>query len=307
MSTRSLKVRRGKNRRLDNSSLALLLWPYIILFAIFIAIPVGVAMGLSFTYFNSVEEPRFNGLLNYIYMLTQDDVFIRYIIPNTLTFAIVVGPVSYVVQFLLAWELAHIQKLPRTVLALIFYSPSMTGGVIMSVIWKVMFSGDQYGYLNSLLMQAGFIAQPIQWLTDPRFLMPIMLIVSVWSSMGVGFLSMLSGILNVDPQLYEAGYVDGVSSRYQEIMYITIPAMKPQMLFGAIMSIVNAFSAGQIGVDLSGANPTPQYAGQTMITHISDYGFIQYNMGYASALSIILMITMFLASRVAEYMFGSDD
>lgn len=125
--------------------------------------------------------------------------------------------------------------------------------------------------------------------------------------MGVGFLSMLSGILNVDPQLYEAGYVDGVSSRYQEIMYITIPAMKPQMLFGAIMSIVNAFSAGQIGVDLSGANPTPQYAGQTMITHISDYGFIQYNMGYASALSIILMITMFLASRVAEYMFGSDD
>lgn len=291
----------------DNKALPILLGPYVVFFTFFILIPVAVAMILSFTYFNSVEAPRFNGINNYIYMVTQDDIFVRHVLPNTLVFAIVVGPLGYVLQYLLAWELSHIQSLPRTILALIFYSPSMTGGVTMAVIWQVMFSGDQFGYLNSLLMRWGVVQAPIQWLTDPQYLMPIMLIVSVWGSMGVGFLSMLSGILNVDPQLYEAGYVDGVQSRFQEIVYITIPAMRPQMLFGAVMSIVNAFSAGAIGVALSGANPTPQYAGQTMISHIDDYGFLQYNMGYASALSVVLMIFMFLSSQIADYMFSTDD
>lgn len=301
------RVARPRRGLKNNSSLPILLGPYIAFFTFFILIPVAVAMLLSFTYFNSVEMPRFNGIANYIYMVTQDDIFVRHVLPNTLIFAIVVGPLGYVLQYLLAWELAHIQRLPRTILALIFYSPSMTGGVTMAVIWKVVFSGDQYGYLNSLLMRFGMLQKPVQWLTDPKYLMVIMLIVSVWGSMGVGFLSMLSGILNVDPQLYEAGYVDGVSSRFQEIVYITIPAMRPQMLFGAVMSIVSAFSAGQIGVDLSGANPTPQYAGQTMISHISDYGFLQYNMGYASALSVVLMLIMFLSSQIADYMFSTDD
>ncbi len=299
--------RNSKSKRTSNKSLFGLLGPYVTLFFIFIAVPVVAAMLLSFTYFNSIEPPEFNGIQNYIYMLTQDEVFLRNIIPNTLLFAAVVGPLAYVLQFLLAWELAHIQKGPRTILAMIFYSPSMTGGVAMSVIWRVMFSGDQYGYINNLLLRAGIVNAPIQFLADPRFLMTIMIIVSVWSSMGVGFLAMLSGILNVDPQLYEAGYIDGVSSRFQEIVYITVPAMRPQMLFGAVMSIVNAFSAGQIGVDLAGVNPTPQYAGQTMITHIADHGFIQYNMGYASALSVVLLIFMFLSSQFADYLFGTDD
>lgn len=289
------------------SSIALLLGPYFLLFTFFIVIPVGVAILLSFTYFNSIEAPQFSGIQNYIYLFTKDDVFVRYVLPNTLMFALVVGPLGYILQFLLAWELAHIQHIPRTILALIFYSPSMTGATTMAVIWKVLFSGDQYGYLNSWLMRNGWIQAPVQWITDPKYLMGIMLFVSVWSSMGVGFLSMLSGILNVDQQLYEAGYIDGVSSRFQEIVYITIPAMKPQMLFGAVMSIVSAFSAGAIGVQLAGANPTPQYAGQTMISHIEDHGFIQYNMGYASALSVILMLLMFMSSQIAEYFFGTDD
>ncbi len=307
---KSLKMKkkfRPGGKRTDNRSLFGLLGPYLILFTTFIAVPVLLAILLSFTYFNSVEPPTFNGIQNYVYMVTQDESFLKYIIPNTLLFAFVVGPGGYVLQFLLAWELAHIQRIPRTIFALVFYSPSMTGGVAMAVIWRVIFSGDQYGYINNLLMRAGMISQPIQWLTDPRFLMTIMILVSLWSAMGVGFLAMLSGILNVDPQLYEAAYVDGVSSRWQEIVYITVPAMKPQMLFGAVMSIVSAFSAGQIGVDLAGVNPTPQNAGQTMITHIADHGFIQYNMGYASALSVVLLIFMFLSSQFADYIFGTDD
>lgn len=298
-------MRKHKKKKFDSSILALLA-PYAILFTFFIALPVLIAIILSFTYFNSIETPRFNGLTNYISIFTQDEVFIKYVLPNTIKFALIVGPLGYVLQFLLAWALAQIPKIYRTILSLIFYSPSMTVGVTMAVIWKVVFSGDQFGYLNNALMNMGVIETPIQWLTNPKYLMGIMIFISLWGSMGVGFLAMMSGILNIDSQIYEAGYIDGISNRFQEIIYITIPSMRPQMLFGAVMSIVTAFSSGHIGVDLSGANPTPQYAGQTMVTHIDDFGFLQYDMGYAAALSVIFMIFIFIVSQVANRLFASD-
>lgn len=298
---------KGRGRRRLDLSTPLLLAPYATLFLFFIALPVFVAFLLSFTYFNAVEMPQFNGLTNYIEIVTQDDIFMRYVLPNTLIFSVIVGPIGYVLQFLLAWLLTQIPKVYRTVFALIFYSPSMTTGITMSVMWKVIFSGDQYGYLNNLLMSAGILEAPVNWLADANYIMPIMILVTLWGSMGVGFLAMMSGILNTDPQLYEAGYIDGVSNRFQEIVYITIPSMKPQMLFGAVMAIVNTFSAGQIGVDLTGANPTPSYAGQTMINHINDHGFIQYSMGYAAALSVVLLLLILAISQIANRLFSEKE
>ena len=299
---KSARPARTRHKRL-NLATPLLLAPYATLFLFFIALPVFVAFLLSFTYFNAVEMPQFNGLANYIEIITQDEVFMRYVLPNTLIFSVIVGPLGYVLQFLLAWLLTQIPRVYRTIFALIFYSPSMTSGITMSVMWKVIFSGDQYGYLNNLLMSAGILEAPVNWLADANYIMPIMILVSLWGSMGVGFLAMMSGILNTDPQLYEAGYIDGVSNRFQEIIYITIPSMKPQMLFGAVMAIVNTFSAGQIGVDLTGANPTPYYAGQTMINHINDHGFIQYSMGYAAALSVVLLLLILAISQIANRLF----
>lgn len=294
-------------KKKHNYAIIVLLAPYVSLFLYFIALPILCAFLLSFTYFNAVETPRFTGLSNYIQIFTQDDVFLQKVLPNTLQFALLVGPFGYLLQFVLAWLLAQIPKGARTVLALLFYSPSLTAGITMSVMWKVIFSGDQYGYLNHILSTLQLIDEPIAWLQSPEYLMPIMIGISLWSSMGVGFLAMLSGILNVDPQLYEAGYVEGVSNRYQEVVYITIPSIKPQMLFGAVMSIVNTFSSGQIGVQLSGANPTPQYAGQTMVSHIEDYGFLQYDMGYAAALSVVLLLLIFLVSQIANKFFAEKD
>ena len=278
--------------------------PYGLLFVFFILIPTILAMILSFTFFNTVQAPRFNGLDNYIAIFTQDDIFMKNVLPNTLAFSLLVGPGGYVLQFLLAWGLAQIPPKPRTVLALAFYSPSMTSGVAMAVIWKVVFSGDQFGYINNLIMQLDIVDEPIQFLQSPDFLMPIMVIVTLWGSMGVGFLAMLGGVLNIDPEIYEAGYIDGVKNRFQEIIYITIPSMKPQMLFGAVMAIVSTFAAGGIGVDLSGANPTPQYAGQLMVNHIEDYGFYQYDMGYANALSVVLLLMIYFFSRLANKLFA---
>src|SRR5690606_12982233 len=252
-----------KKRKLSKSTWAEItgstfILPYALAFLIFITVPVFMGMLLSTTYFNLLEAPRFVGLSNYINLFTADDVFMQKVIPNTVQFALIVGPVGYMLGFFLAWMLAQIPHRYRTVLALVIYSPSMTAGVAMSVMWRIIFSGDEAGYLNAILLQLNVIDAPIQWLTNANYLMPVMIIVTLWSSMGIGFLAMLAGVLNINQELYEAAYIDGMSNKLQEIFFITIPSMKPQMLFGAVMSLVATFNAGSIGVSLSGQNPTPQ-------------------------------------------------
>jgi multiple sugar transport system permease protein len=285
----------------------LLLSSYLVLFIVFIALPVAVAIYLSFTYFNAIEKPKWIGIQNYITLITRDTLFMQKVLPNTIKYALIVGVGGYILSFILAWLVAQLTRIPRTIFALIIYSPSLTAGVTMSVIWRVLFNGDQQGYLNALLLKLGIIDKPIQWLQSPQHLMDIMILVSLWSSMGVGFLAMLAGILNVDEQLYEAAYIDGIKNRLQEIIYVTIPAMKPQMLFGAVMSIVNTFTSAGIGVALSGSNPTPQYAGQLIVNHIEDYGFLRYEMGYAAALSVVLLLIIWFFSRIAWRLFGERD
>jgi len=306
-------VMKKNRRRLRESELReevtsyLFLSPYLILFATFIVIPVILAVLLSFTNFDSVNFPKFVGLKNYITLLTTDNTFMQYVLPNTIKFSLIVGPVGYFMSFIMAWVLAQIPHKPRTLFALMLYSPTLTSGVAMTVIWRVLFNGDQTGYLNSLLLNLGWIQEPIQWLQSSEWLMPVMIIVSLWNSMGIGFLSMLAGILNINSEMYEAGYIDGISNRFQEIIYITIPSMKPQMLFGAVMAVINTFQTGAIGVQLSGANPTPQYAGQMMLNHIEDYGFLRYEMGYAAAISVVLLLLIWFLSKIVFKVLGNND
>ena len=288
-----------------NSAVWFLL-PYALLFITFIVVPVAMAILLSFTNYDAVQAPQFIGLVNYIDLLTKDAIFMQYVLPNTLTYGLIVGPVGYALSFLLAWSLSQIQKAPRTVLALLIYSPSMTSGVAMTVVWKIIFSGDQRGYLNALLTELGWISEPLAFLQNSTTLMPIMIIVALWSSMGVGFLAMLAGLMNVDETMYEAAAIDGIRSRAQEMFYITIPLMKPQMLFGAVMAVVNTFQTGYIGVALSGSNPTPQYAGQLIVNLIEDYGLIRYEMGYASAASVLLLLFVYSLSKGARKIFKED-
>ena len=281
--------------------------PYLLSFFVFIVLPVILAVILSFTDFNSMTFPKFVGLSNYINLFTTDNVFMQKILPNTILFAFICGPVGYILSFLLAWMLAQIPKGPRTILALAIYSPSLTAGVAMQVVWVAIFSGDANGYLNAFLLNNNMITEAIQWLQSEQYLMPIMIIVTIWSSMGIGFLAMLSGILNIDSELYEAAYVDGLKNRFQEIIYVTIPSMKPQLLFGAVMAVVSTFQAGAIGVQLSGANPTPNYAGSLIVNHIEDYGYIRYEMGYASAISVVLLLFIYFISKVVRKVLASKD
>ena len=230
----------------------------------------------------------------------------QYVLPNTVKYALIVGVGGYVLSFLVAWALSNLTKPIRTVFALILYSPSMTGAVAMTVLWKIMFTGDQTGYLNSWLMNLGVITEPVIWLVNVDYLLPIVIFIGLWSSMGVGFLAILAGILNTDESLYEAAAIDGVKSRFQEMIYITIPSMKPQMLFAAVMSIVGAFQGGMISTMLAG-NPTPGYAAQLMVNHVEDYGFIRYEMGYAAAISVALLGIIQIFSIVSTRLFGERD
>ena len=284
----------------------ILLFPFLLLFLTLIILPIICAIGLSFTDYNGMETPDFTFLDNYIRIFSKDAVFMQKILPNTIIYAVLVGPGGFILGFFMAWLLSQLDNIPRTILAVVLYLPSMTAGVTVSTVWAVIFSGDRTGYLNSLLLRLNLIQSPITWLQNADTLMPIMIIVALWSSMGIGFLSILSGIMNVDKSLYEAARLDGVKNRVQEALYVTIPSIRPQLLFGAVMAVVNAFNSAGLGVMLSGSNPTPGYAGSIIVNHIDDFGFIRYEMGYAAALSVVLLLIIALASKLAHKLFGDN-
>ena len=306
---KKLKIKKNNIRKRERSNWNgyVFMAPYAIVFVAFILVPVIMAIILSFTDFNSIQFPKFTGFLNYITLLTSDEVFMQYVLPNTIVYAVVVGIGGYVLSFVLAWALCNLTKAWRTVFALIIYSPSMTaGGVAIAVLWKIIFSGDQTGLLNSWLMSLGIINEPVVWLVNADYLLPIVIIVGLWSSMGVGFLSMIAGILNSNEELYEAAAIDGIKNRFQEMIYITIPQMKPQMLFAAVMSIVNAFQNGLISTQLTG-NPSPGYAAQLIVNHIEDYGFLRYEMGYAAAVSVALLLIVQVFSKICNALLVEKD
>ena len=311
MSTKKLAALSEKKRKNGNIFTEyahwFLLFPFLLLFLTLIILPIVCAIGLSFTDYNGMETPDITFWDNYIRIFSKDSVFMQKILPNTIIYAVLVGPGGFILAFFMAWLLSQLSDIPRTILAVVLYLPSMTAGVTVSTVWAVIFSGDRTGYLNSLLLRLNLIQSPITWLQNEETLMPIMIIVALWSSMGIGFLSILSGIMNVNKELYEAARLDGVKNRVQEALYVTIPSIRPQLLFGAVMAVVNAFNSAGLGVQLSGSNPTPGYAGSVIVNHIDDFGFIRYEMGYAAALSVVLLLIISLASKVAHKLFGDSD
>lgn len=281
--------------------------PFTVAFFFFIVMPVALAGVLAFTDFNALQFPQWVGWRNLRILFTQDTIFLRHVLPNTFIFALLVGPGGFMLAVLLAWAISYSPRRLRGYYMIAMYLPSIVGPVLTSVVWSVFFSPDRLGYLNNFLINLGLITEPRAWVQDPETLMPAMVFVTMWSRMGVGFLAILAGMYNIDQQLYEAARLDGIRSRLQELWYITLPVMKPQLLFAAVLAIVGTLKAGGIGVQLSGRNPTPEYAGQLMENHMNDYGFIRMEMGYATAISLVLLLIMFLANRLAFRLFGSQD
>ncbi|MBS4219217.1 sugar ABC transporter permease [Bacillus sp. FJAT-49711] len=282
----------------------LLLAPFLLVFTMFTIIPIITSVMLSFSYYNIVEAPRFVGLSNYKLLFVDDDIFLK-AIGITLKFAFVTGPLGYVLAFLLAWLISQIPQKYRFFYTLCFYTPSITSAVAMSVVWLYLFAGDRKGLFNHFLMQIGILNEPYLFLQNVESIVPVIIIVSLWSSMGIGFLAFLAGLQNVPKDLYEAGKIDGIRYRWQELWYITLPSVKPQLLFGAVMQVVFSLQVFDVSMQLVGM-PSPLYAGHTILAHLYDYAFIRFEMGYASAIAVILFLMMLGLNRLIFRVLGRE-
>ena len=274
----------------------LLVAPFAIVFFLFTVLPVAAAIGLSFTSFNMTSMPSFVGLTNYITLIVEDDVFLT-ALKNTLVFALLTGPLSYIMCFLFAWLINELPRIPRALMTLVFYAPSISGNVYL--VWKLIFSSDTYGWANAWLMKLGITREAILWLTTEAYIMPILIVVQLWMSLGVSFLSFIAGLQTVDKAMYEAGAVEGIKNRWQELWHITLPAMKPQLMFGAVMQITSSFAVSQISLDLVGF-PSVNYAGHTIMTHLHDYGNLRYEMGYACTIAVVLFLIMLFCNILVQ-------
>ncbi len=294
MKMKSEQFRYGLAKAKRTKVCYLFLAPYAILFITFFILPIATSIFYGFTYYNILEPARFVGLQNYINLILQDEVFLTSV-KNTFVIAVITGPVGYILSFMFAWFINELPKWLRAIAVVVFYAPSIAGNAYS--IFSIIFRGDAYGYLNSFLMNWGFVDAPILWLTNPQYIMPVLIFVILWMSMGTGFLSFVAGFQGIDKSMYEAGYVDGVRNRWQELYHITLPSMKPMLLFGAVMSITSAFNVCDVPRALAGY-PSTDYAARTVVTHLFDYGFSRFEMGYASAIATLLFLVMILCKKV---------
>lgn len=286
--TEMLKKVTKRNLNKEQIPMIVMLLPFFVCFFVFLIIPIISSIVLSFTSYDMISFPKFIGFGNYKRMFLSDYVF-PIVLKNTLIFAIISGPAGFVLSFVLAWFVNEFSPRVRTVLSFMFYAPALVGNAYF--IWQVAFSADSYGYINSFLLSAGLITEPIAWLKDASYIMPIVIIVQLWQSMGVSFLANISGLQNVSADLYEAGAIDGIRNRWQELWYITLPGMKHMLLFSAVMQISSSFSISQIAIALAGY-PSVEHAADTIVSHMTDMATVRYELGYASAIAVILFMMM---------------
>ena len=275
-----------------NKTAYFMLAPFFILFIIFTVLPVFLSMLLSLTDFNMLQMPHWKGISNYTRLFLEDEIFIL-AIQNTLIFAAVTGPVSYLLSLLIAWFINELPPKIRAVVTLVFYAPSISGQAYL--VWKTLFSSDSYGWANAVLLKFGFINSPILWFSDAKYVMGLCIVVALWTSLGTAFLSFIAGLQTIDRSMYEAASVDGIKNRWQELWYITLPTMRPQLMFGAVLAITSSFGFGGVVTALCGF-PSVDYAAHTIMHHLDDYGGARYEIGYASAIAVILFVIMFASN-----------
>lgn len=279
-----------------NRTKYLFIAPYMILFFVFTVCPVIISVFLSFTNFNLLEMPDFTGLQNYYRLFLADDLFVK-ALGNTIMFALITGPGGYLISLIMAWFMNELPRGIRVALTVLLYAPSLAGG--MTPVFKIFFSSDAQGYLNAFLLNWGFIAVPIKWLENPDYVVPIIIFVVLWGSLGTSFLSFIAGLQGIGREYYEAAAVDGIKNRWQELWFITLPLMKPQLLFGAVISITGAFNIGSIITGLAG-NPSVDYSAHTIMQHLQDYGTVRFEMGYSSAIATVLFFIMIFLNKAIQ-------
>ena len=266
-------------------------------FAIFYFAPMVISVVISLTDWNGLDrllapgfmEEHFIGLDNYKAILTGAEFW--KVLKNTLVYIVLYIPLMLTTSTAIAALLSR-QRRGVGAFRVLYYIPVLTSWVAASLIWKSLLS-PQYGAMYGIV--AFFGMEGPGWLTDEKWAMPAIVLVSVWKDMGFFGLILLSGMIGIDRTYYEAAEIDGAGS-WTRFLKITLPLLTPALFYVLIVSLINSFQLfPQIMIMTDGG---PNGATQVMMERIYKYGFRYYRMGYASAFSWILFIVIMICTAV---------
>ena len=274
------------------------------LFFIFQLAPVFISFFWSFTQYDVVHPAKFIGLANYKNILFHDPLFWK-AIRNTIVYVIGVVPIGICFSLILA--VAIDQKIKfKNFFKSIFFLPTVTAIIAVSVIWKWLYAGEKYGLINFFIMKIGF--QPIDWLASPTWLLPSIMIMSIWAGVGYNMIIFLAGLQTIPHSMYEAAEIDGAGF-WKKFFHITLPLLKPTIVFVTMMSLIFSFQVfEQVYIMTSGQGGIGGVLNSalTIVAYLYDRGFQKFQMGYASALAYIVFIMIFLFTLINKRLMKTD-
>lgn len=271
----------------------LFILPAVLLISVFVFLPIIASLFLSFTQYNVLQPPKWVGLNNYYRLIFEDPLF-WIAVRNTVLYVAGTVPVCVMISLLLAvWvdsvKIRFMKYLFRTV----YFLPTITAIVAISVVWKWLYAGGTYGLINFVLMKLGI--PPVDWLTNPHTTLPAIMVMSIWGGVGYNFIIFLAGLQGIPRTIYEAAEIDGASG-FRNFWHITLPLLRPAIVFVVLMSVIGSFQVfDQVYILTQGT----EYVGGvlhsalTIVTYLYERGFERFEMGYASAIAYMLFFLVF--------------
>lgn len=269
--------------------------PALLVIGAFFFVPVAAAFLLSFTDFDiyavaSFDNARFTGLANYAALL-GDPIFWK-ALGNTLYFALVGGPLTIAISLgaalLIHARLVRFKGLFRT----IYFAPVVTTLVAVAVVWRYLYH-PRFGLLNYSLGLLGI--NPIDWLGDPRWAMPAIILLAVWKNFGYNMVVFVAGLQSIPEELYEAAELDGAGA-WQRFRHVTLPMLGPTFLFVTIITMIGYLQLFAEPYVMTQGGPLQ--ATTSVVLLMYEQGFRWWNMGYAAAIAFVLFLVIFAVTLV---------
>ena len=270
----------------------LFLVPALALIAVFVLYPILAVLYYSFTDYNIINPPVWVGLSNYGKLL-GDPVFWKALTHSIIY--LIVTPTIIALSVALAIVVNRKLKGIHIFRAL-YYVPAVSGSIAIGIAWRWLF--DRNGFMNSFLISVGAIKEPIQWLADPNLVLPIAMLLTIWAGIGYYAVIFLAGLQNIPEELYDAALIDGCTN-FQKHRYVSIPGLRPQIVFVAVISSLAALKVFDEIYVLTGRTGGILDSGVTVVFYLWKEAFTELaHAGYASAIAIVLLILTLVFSVV---------
>jgi putative chitobiose transport system permease protein len=262
----------------------LFLAPALVIISVFILYPTAAVVYYSFTEYNIVRPPEWVGLQNYE-RLWRDPIFWK-ALSNSFLY-LIVTPTLIVLSIALA--IVVNRPLPGVnVFRALYYIPVISGTIAVGIAWRWLFDTNG-GLINGILVSLGILEQPVQWLAEPAFTLPIAMLLTIWIGLGYYMMVFLAGLQNIPEDLYDAAVIDGCNG-FQKHWYVTLPGLRPQIVFVAVISSLAAIEVFNEIFVITGGLGGILNSGVTMVFYLWRQAFRLQNAGYASAIAMVLLL-----------------